>query len=131
MTISTNDQKVDEEKYKSNFDAIFGAPKPVQRGSFTQGPDGVVPRGEAVRTSVNGPMVMKPLQDFVSPIDQTVISSRSQLKAHNERHGVTNSSDYSEGYVANKARARNAAGEKYLKDTRRSDIHDAISTFTR
>jgi hypothetical protein len=131
MTISTNDQKVNTKKFNANFDAIFGAPKPVQRGSFTQTQAGVVPREKAVRTAcVNGPMVMKPLQDFVSPIDQTVISTRGQLKAHNERHGVANSSDFSEGYVANRARARNEAGEKYLRETRRSDINSAINRFT-
>ena len=130
MTISSNDQKVNTKKFNANFDAIFGAPKPVERGSFTQTAEGVVPRGTAKRTSVNGPMVMKPLQDFVSPIDKTVISTRGQLKAHNERHGVTNASDYSPGYVADKARARNAAGEKHLRDTRRSDINHAINRFT-
>jgi hypothetical protein len=130
VAISSNDQKVNTKKFNTNFDAIFGAPKPVQRGSFTQTADGVVPRGEAQRTSVNGPMVMKPLQDFVSPIDQTVISTRGQLKAHNERHGVANSGDFSPGYVAGRARARNEAGEKYLKETRRSDINSAINRFT-
>ena len=128
MTISTNDQRVNKKRFDGNFDAIFGKPKPVERGSFTQAPDGsVVPRGTAQRTSVNGPMVMKPLEDFKSPIDGSIISSRGQLKAHNERHGVTNSSDYSEGYVAKRAVDRNEAGEKYLRETRRSDINSAFN----
>ena len=111
--------------FKDNFNAIFGKDKPVERGSFTQTKDGLVPRG-TVATQVNAPMVMAGLPEFQSPIDKTMISSRKQLAEHNKRYGVTNVADYSNGYVEKKAVAREAAGQKYLNDTRRSDINQAI-----
>ena len=125
MTIKNTTQRVNE-SYADNFDKIFGG-KPPESGAFTQCKDGtLVPRGTSTPDGVNAPMVMKPLKDFVSPIDGKVISSRAQLAKHNKQHGVTNSQDYSGGYIENKARERNAAGEKYLKETRRTDIHDAM-----
>ena len=88
----------------------------------------LVPRETYVREAqVNAPMVMGPLKEFVSPIDGTVISSRAKLAAHNKRHGVTNSADYSGGYIENRARERVNAGEKYLKETRRTDINSAFN----
>jgi hypothetical protein len=121
-------------KFNANFDAIFGKPKPIVRGSFVQDSKTgkLVPRGTLEPTPrVNAPSVMKPLQDFKSPIDGSIISSRAQLKRHNEKHGVTNSADYSKGYIEKKANERNAAGERHLKQTRRADIHHAIDTHSR
>jgi hypothetical protein len=133
VKISTNDQKVNQAKFDSNFDAIFGAPKPVVRGSFVQDPatGKMVPRGTIQTTSVNAPSIMKPLQDFQSPIDGRIISSRQQLAAHNKQHGVTNASDYSPNYIENKAHERVDAGKKYLKETRRTDIHSAFDRHAR
>ena len=129
--ISTNDQKVDKKRFEANFEAIFGKKDPSGPGAFTQDLSGkMVPRGTAPRTANTSAMIRKPMEEFVSPIDQSVISSHSQLDAHNRRHGVTNSSDYSDGYIENRARARNAAGEKHLKETRRTDINDAIQRHT-
>ena len=116
--------------YAANFDRIFGT-KPVERGSFIQDSTGkLVPRGTHQPDSVNAPMVMKPLKEFKSPIDGQIINSRSQLAKHNKQHGVTNSADYNGGYVERKATERNAAGQKHLKDTRRSDLHDAMNRFS-
>jgi|TARA_R110000851_G_scaffold188171_2_gene338159 hypothetical protein len=114
--------------YAENFDRIFGG-KPPESGAFTQDRTSgrLVPRQDYPSVDVNAPMVMKPLKDFVSPITREVISSRSQLAQHNKKHGVTNSADYSGGYIENRAKERNAAGEKYLKDTRITDIHAAIA----
>jgi hypothetical protein len=115
-----------EHTYSKNFEAIFGG-KPPEGGAFTQVEGKLVPRETiAAATSVNAPMVMKPHQDFVSPITREVISSRAQLAKHNKTHGVTNAADYSGDYIGNRARERNAAGEKYLKETRITDIHEAI-----
>jgi len=133
--ISTEQQIVDKAKFDKGFDNIFGKPKAKKSGGYVQCPETgkLVPRGEYIRPKdgVNAPMVMGMHQDFVSPIDQTVISSRAKLEAHNRKHGVTNSSDYSNGYIENKARQRNERGEKYLRDTRRSDIGDAIDRHRR
>lgn len=137
MTISTCDQSVDLEKFNENFDKIFGETD-GKTGTYVRDPiTGKyvhVPCGTSAsdpRARVNAPMVMKPLQEFVSPIDRQVISNRTQLAAHNKKHGVTNAGDYSNGYVERQAHKRVAAGEKYLKDTRRTDIGSAIDKFTR
>ena len=122
--IRNTTQKVNAD-YGAKFDTIFGD-KPIQRGVFVQDESGAfVPKGLANENSVNAPMIMKPL-NFVSPITREVISSRAQLARHNKTHGVTNSADYSGGYIERKANERNAAGEKHLKVTRRSDINHAI-----
>lgn len=135
-TIKTSTQSVDKKKFDDNFDAIFGKPKKVKGGSFIMNPETgkLVPRDEYVRPAgegVNAPMVMAPMQDFVSPIDQTTISTRSQLEAHNRKHGVTNASDYSGGYIERKAHERVNAGQEYLNQTRRSDIGSAIDEHSR
>jgi len=126
MTIRNTQQKVGE-KFNENFKNIFGDGKP-KRGSFVQSADGkLVPRNEYERPeSVKAPMIMGPLKEFKSPIDGTVISSRKQLAAHNKEHGVTNSADYSNGYIEKRALARNEAGAKHLQETRRTDINEAI-----
>jgi len=126
MTTIKNTNQAVSGSYEENFAKIFGD-KPPQRGSFIQGKDGkLVPRETYQRERVNSPMIMKPLESFVSPIDGQVISCRSQLAAHNKKHGVTNSADYSGGYIEQRARERNAAGERYLKESRVIDIHKAI-----
>lgn len=130
--ISTTDQKVNTKKFENNFEAIFGKDKPVVRGSFIQTEDGIVPRGTANFTPryEGSAAVLKPHEAFRSPIDGKMIESRKQLAEHNKRHGVTNSADYSGGYIERKAHERNRKGQEYLEQTRRSDIHEAISKFT-
>lgn len=79
---------------------------------------------------VNAPTVRREIRAFLSPIDGSVVSTRRELAAHNKRHGVTNASDYSEGYVKGRAHERVEKGERHLKDTRRSDINHAINRYT-
>lgn len=134
--ITTATHKVDTERFNENFDKIFGKPKPIVRGSFImdEATGKLVPKDEYVapqKPSVNAPMVMKPMQEFISPIDQTRIGNREQLAKHNAKHGVTNASDYSGGYIEKKAHERVAAGQAYLNKTRRSDIGSAIDEHTR
>lgn len=133
-TVTTSTQPVNKKTFDENFDAIFGTQKKVKGGSFVMDPETnkLVPKEEYVRTEgVNAPMIMKPMQDFVSPIDQSVISTRSQLAAHNKKHGVTNASDYSGGYIERKAHERVNKGQEYLNRTRRSDIGSAIDEHSR
>ena len=129
MTISTCDQKVDREKFDSNFDRIFGGHKKGRGGSFVQDPTtGKMHEREEARVMprVNAPMVMKPMDAFQSPIDKSTIRTREQLANHNKRHGVTNVRDYKDGYVEKKAHKRVDDGQKYLNKTRRIDINSAI-----
>ena len=132
MTITTSDQKVDQKKFEANFDAIFGEAKRVESGGFIQDPKTwkLVPRG-SIPSTPRSAAVMRGLEDFVSPIDGQVISSRQQLAAHNKKHGVTDARDYSPGYIENRAKERVNAGQKYLSETRRSDIGSAIDEHTR
>ena len=46
--------------------------------------------------------IMKPMTAFQSPIDKTMITCRSQLRAHNKKHGVTNIGDYSADHFEKK-----------------------------
>lgn len=43
------------------------------------------------------------LEAFLSPIDGSIVHSRSSLRTHNERHGVVNSAEYSPEYYERKA----------------------------
>lgn len=129
MTITS---KPNNAKFEENFDKIFGKKK-VKGGSYVQCPETnkLIPREQLTPTPrPNAPMVMKGHEAFKSPIDGSIISTRQQLADHNKKHGVTNVSDYSPRYIENKARERVAAGEKMIKETRRSDINDAINLHT-
>jgi hypothetical protein len=126
VTISTNDQKVSKDFY-DNFDDIFGKFEGGDKsGTFTQGADGkMVPRSAAKRTSTTA-AILAPIDSFKSPIDGTIINTRSQLAAHHKEHGTTDSRDYADGYIGRRAEKRNREGQEYLKKTRREDIHRAI-----
>jgi hypothetical protein len=54
--------------------------------------NGVVTAGTMPPEAAGGPMVLPDISEaggeFVSPIDGSLISSRSHLRAHNQRHGV-------------------------------------------
>jgi hypothetical protein len=113
--------------FEDNFGDIFGN-KPVERGSFIQTADGLVPRGTESASRVNAPMVMKPLGEFKSPIDGQIITSRRQLAAHNKKHGVTNTADYANGYVEKQAIKRVNAGQKDIKESRTKDIKRLVDT---
>ena len=76
---------------------------------------------------VNAPAVRREISAFKSPIDGSVITTRRELANHNKRHGVTNASDYSDGYIKNRAHERVDKGNRHLKETRRVDINQAIN----
>jgi hypothetical protein len=114
--------------FEENFDKVFKG-KP-QRGRFVQDPEThkMVPaedyqgRGSTEQYAA----IHAGIDAFVSPIDGKVIDDRGKLREHNRRHGVTNSADYSNGYIEGRARNRNAAGEKHLKETRKRDVTHMI-----
>jgi len=47
-----------------------------------------VPRDEYIWRRPKGPLVMKDIDPFISPIDRREITSRSQLRAHERSYGV-------------------------------------------
>ena len=128
MKISTTQQSVNQKKFDDNFDRIFGKDKPIERGSFTQAADGkMVPRGTVQTTKPMSAAVHAGFEEFQSPIDKKTIASRGQLAAHNKQHGVTNSSDYSDGYIEKRRDKRINEGERKLKQSRTQDIHRAAA----
>ncbi len=64
----------------------------------------LVPRDEYVPRGTQHHTVLKALEPFVSPIDGTVISDRSHLRAHNKRHGVTQTLDYGPDYFQRRSK---------------------------
>ena len=46
------------------------------------------------------------LEPFISPVTKELITSREQLRLHNKEHGITNSADYSDEYMAKKIKQR-------------------------
>lgn len=127
MTISTNDQKVNTKRFEANFDKIFGEPKTkVERGSFIQTADGIVPRGTYTGDNTRAPSVIPPMKEFKSPIDGSIISTNKQLNAHNAKHGVTNSADYSANYLQRAQEKRVNEGARELKRSRIEDLHRSV-----
>jgi hypothetical protein len=94
-----------------------------------------VPRHLYVRPNPNQSAdIQGDLHDFVSPIDQTLISDRGQLREHNKRHGVTNTQDYGDGWFEKKAKERQelfGANREQDKTERRGVINNAIEQANR
>mgnify|MGYP001047293950 CR=1 FL=1 len=51
------------------------------------------------RANIGCPIVVSDITPFVSPIDGTEITSRSSLKAHEQRHGVKQCGDFKKGEI--------------------------------
>ena len=132
MTIKNTQQRVTR-KFDDNFDKIFGD-KRAAKGSYVQDPETgkMVPRSEYVRKETNmAPSVMGDLQDFVSPIDKSLITDRGQLRRHMAEHGVTNSADYSPQYSENKKKSIEAQQAREAKADRIDTIKRAIAHHER
>lgn len=113
--------------FQENFDKIFGADKKVEKGSFIQIDGKLVPRETVApkTVSVNAPQVMDKFKPFASPIDGKMITSREQLRAHHKEHGTTDSRDYGEGYIENRARQRIEKSRKEMRESRMQDLKQA------
>jgi hypothetical protein len=61
-------------KYEDNYDAIQW-----DTSEYTRKP--VEKRGKS-------PYVLSDIEEFVSPVDKTVIGSRSQLREHERKHNI-------------------------------------------
>ena len=89
----------------------------------------LVPQDQYHGTEPNRLYVLGDIQPFVSPIDGTLISSRSKLRDHNNRHGVTNSSDYSPEFLAKRKKARDdeiTGNTKKAQQERRQLIDETL-----
>ena len=67
--------------------------------------------------------VMPDVEPFVSPIDQSVIGSRSALREHNKRHGVVNYHEF-DGYWEAKRAERISVYEGTHAPTKKDRIND-------
>ncbi len=68
-------------------------------------------------------MIQEDIKPFVSPIDGSVIGSRSDLRVHNQRHGVTDPRDYGPEYFKRKKRDREDDLSCSSRDHRRDRIN--------
>lgn len=84
-------------------------------GSWVQDPDTLelIPKHLYEPKRSKSTDVMAPFNAFKSPIDGSLITCRSKLRAHCKKHGVTNSSDYGERHAATK---RYEKAQKKSKD---------------
>jgi hypothetical protein len=54
----------------------------------------------------SGPFVFSDIQEFRSPVDGSLISSRSSLRAHEQRHGIKQCGDFKKGEIIAKENKR-------------------------
>jgi anti-sigma28 factor (negative regulator of flagellin synthesis) len=84
-----------------------------------------------VKNSVH---IIRDIEAFVSPITGEEITSRSQLRRHNKRHGVTDSRDYSQAYYDKAKQQREATMQGQTREARAERIETikrAIEEHTR
>jgi len=92
--------------FNDNFERIFGAEK--ERKAKAAAEKTAFEKNWAdyeLATRLNASAtVQKSIEPFKSPIDGSVISCRSQLRAHNKKHGVTDIRDYGEQHFASRGK---------------------------
>lgn len=80
----------------------------------------------------NAPEIMPDIEAFKSPIDGSVISSRSALRQHNKRHEVTNIQDYGPEWFKRKEAERQQAMQMQRpqdKKERIEALRHALDTY--
>jgi len=84
----------------------------------------LIPKDDYYRNqdSGSGLQIMGDLQPFVSPITGETIYTRSQLRAHNNQHGVTNLADYGPDWFDKKAKER----QQQIKGTKNQRIETIL-----
>lgn len=100
--------------YAESYGRIFGKEQ-IKGGRYIQDPvtHRMVPVAEYDfhDDDCSAPSVLRPIDPFVSPVDGSVISDRSHLRAHNKRHGVTNVRDYGEGWFERRGKEKYAESQ--------------------
>ena len=90
-------KSIGSQSYNDNFEKIFGTP---EERKARREKEEVETRTASITNS--SALVMKAFEPFISPVDGKPVTSRSELKAHNAKHGVTDTRDYSEGHFERK-----------------------------
>lgn len=125
---STRRDGYDQKAYGNNFENIFGSEKDRRQRADEVKKETFKHAAAPSRSAY----IMKPIEEFKSNVDGSIIADRKQLADHNKRNGVTNSADYSESYMNNKRSSMAAAEERTnktqrieaLKQTMRTRGHD-------
>jgi hypothetical protein len=60
----------------------------------------LIPRDEYIRPSTKSPYIMGDIENYISPLDGTVISDRRQHREHMQKHGVVPAQEYSTDWLA-------------------------------
>ncbi len=72
---------------KENGESIVG------KRTWVQTKEGLVEVTRGTPSSSKSANIRMDIEPFKSPIDGTIVNTRAQLLAHNQRHGVTNDLD--------------------------------------
>ena len=106
-------QAISTEKFEANYEKIFGSD--AERLARIEAKNkAALPHGrERGRTRTRGGITIIPdIEPVKSPIDGTVLTTRSDLKDHNRRHGVTDNRAYSRAYMEKQRCSREQADDK-------------------
>jgi hypothetical protein len=96
----------------------------MARRTWVQDPDTgkLIPKEEYRRGADYAHYIQGDIDSFVSPIDGSVISDRSHLRAHNARYGVTDKRDYSEQFIQERSKRRVAEATGQTPEARRERL---------
>ena len=107
----------------------------VQRLNEETGKHEFIPRDEAAVKRDSTSAIHGDIVSFVSPVDGSVISDRKQLREHNKRNNVVNSSEFDQGFLDRKRKERDrlytgehTAAEKF---ERKQEIYNNIMRLER
>ena len=114
----------DQKQYGDNFERIFGSEQDRKDRADRVN----IEENKHLAARSKSAYVMKPLEEFKSNIDGSIISDRKQLADHNRRNGVTNSADYSESYMNNKRTSIAQAQERIDKPRRIEALKETMRT---
>lgn len=89
-------------------------------------PYNLIPAEEYQREEKATYHIMPDMPDFVSPIDRTVVKGRKGYREHCKRHGVTNSSDFTETWKQAQKDRKNLFSSKEQKRERAEAIARAM-----
>ena len=101
------DKRRSGKDYGDNFDKIFGKETKPEGGRFVFDAEARQLVKVAGRdTGRNACTLLSDIEPFQSPIDGTLITSRSRLREHHKEHGTTDIRDYSPEHFEKGAQQR-------------------------
>jgi len=133
MTIKS---KSNNSAFENNFDRIFGTKEELtkkrseERATIDKNWEDWELATRLNVSKVNS--VHGNIEPFKSPIDGSIISCRSQLRAHNKKHGVTDIRDYGEEHFAKRGQEmyRDKVGDNpQAKRERQQLIEETLYKF--